>query len=100
MKKLLILGLILMLTTPAFARYYDEEPCDTPFGQILNECISHPVSDKESAEVGVGVDVILYEGNFLVNTVTVEYKYDWANVDHQTYVVGTVRLKDLVELVK
>ncbi len=48
----------------------------------------HVTEDKKKFEVGVGADVTLYEDEgALVEKVTEEYRYDWANSDHQAYTV-------------
>jgi len=58
--------------------------------------------DEKDAEIGVGVDVVVYEGDEgeLLNKATVEYKYDINNDDHATYAVVTTKLSDVWAKVK
>jgi hypothetical protein len=90
-----------MLMCGVAQAYVGVDVCDSHFGKIYNKCVSHPnqiVSDKKSTEVGIGTDLLFYEGAYgdVLNEVTGEYRYDWANAEHQAYAVARIRVKDLV----
>lgn len=78
--------------------------CDSFLSSVLNEChkVAHPTADKVSAELGVGLDLILYEGKEgqLLNKVTGEYRYDINNSTHQSYAVATSKLTDIWTAIK
>lgn len=61
MKKtvLLTLALMLMLSTPSFAR----PQCHGHFCDIVNDCVDHPVqmNDHERFDYGLYLDLILYQ---------------------------------------
>jgi len=69
---ILALILVAFLSTPALARRCNRINTDTP-------------SDKTSAQVGAGIDVLLYNDKHF--DLVGEYKYDWNNAGHDAYVV-------------
>jgi hypothetical protein len=101
-----IIILCLIFSTTAYAG--GEKSCESGFwSKILNECSPHTVDtdthrDEKDAEIGVGVDVIVHEGEDgeVLNKVAVEYKYDINNDDHKTYAVATTKLSDVWAKVK
>ena len=112
MRKLSLIAVLvasfMMLTSTSFARGSKGNPCDSKIlGPILNECSPHTVDtdtwrDEKEAELGVGVDLIVYEGKEgqILNKVTGEYRYDVNNEDHKGYVVATSKLADIWSTVK
>ena len=74
------------------------DPCSSKYGsQIWNSCIE----DRRN-EVGVGTDIVLYEGKDgeVLNRLTVEYRYDWANGENKTYLFATSKLADILAAAK
>jgi len=99
--KLFLIALIaVFLVTPtAYAK--GSPDCDGFFGQLWNACHGVEVY-KHRTEVGVGADVILYEGEEgdLLNQAHGEYRYDWQNGDSKVYAVATTKLVDVKDHVK
>jgi hypothetical protein len=111
MKKWLGIALLLICLTacskPAEARGGSYNPCDTGLKYILNECHivehpAHPSEPKRSTEVGVGIDLILYENSvYDINyRITGEYKYDWNNGEQSAYAVVTMELMNIINKIK
>ena len=103
-KVLLIVVCLVFLSATAYAG--EELDCDSYGGLIgdyKNDCYPHhEKTDEKDAEIGVGVDIIVHEGDegSILNKVTVEYKYDINNDDHKTYAVATSKLSDIWAKVK
>ena len=60
-------------------------------------------SDSDDVELGLGMDLILHEGEDgdLLNQLTAEYKYDFNNDDSSSfYLVGKIKLADIVSKIK
>jgi hypothetical protein len=96
---MLILAVCFIVVGKAEARG-NWDPCSSHIGsKIWNSCIE---IEKRRNEIGVGVDVIVYEGEEgdLLNKVTGEYKYDWQNGEHSAYAVATTKLSDIKAHVK
>lgn len=112
MRKLILTGAILLIATTGHAginidsnnaenSYNTENFYNTTnqytteeFNTYVNETTINEKS-KRRMEVGVGVDVTLYEDkhkNAVINKVTEEYRYDWANGEQQAYTVAHVNL--------
>jgi uncharacterized protein YcnI len=105
MRKVLIMAVCLLIvcafTATAYAGEY-EKSCDEGWwSKVANECVTHPTSKRRN-EVGAGVDVIRHESKDgeILNKVTGEYKYDWQNGEHKSYVVATTKLEDIWAKVK
>jgi len=81
---ILALILVAFLSTPALARRCNRINTDTP-------------SDKTSAQVGAGIDVLLYNDKNI--DLVGEYKYDWNNAGHEAYVVVKTN-KSVVQYIK
>ena len=104
MKKVLLTVVILMLMSGVAMAHGKKDVCDTPMGEIYNKCAvdNDTVSDKKNMEMGVGLDLILYQDTIegISYTITGEYRYDWQNVEHTAYVVTTIRLADIINKFK
>lgn len=106
MKKVLLIALVILcfaLVGQAEARgYKGKDICDTPFGSIMNKCVSHPTADKELMPIGVGLDLILLESDIeeITYKITAEYKYDVRNSEQTLYGVVTLKLADIVKKIK
>ena len=97
-KVILVLALIALIATPAFA-YYEGDVCDTTMGKTLfNKCVNQSQADKVSTPLGVGLDLVLLESgiNDITYKITGEYKYDWNNAEHSAYAVLTLKLADIL----
>jgi len=96
MKRVLIVVCLLLISSSAYANL----SCEGPFGSILNKCVE--TVEKERSEVGVGGDLIFYEGNDgdVLNQVTAEYRYDWQNGNQSTYLVATAKIVDVIDNIK
>jgi len=104
MKKLLLVSLLALavcfigLAKAEASGNWD--PCSSHIGsKIWNSCIA---KEKRRNEVGVGGDLIVYEGQDgdLLNQVHGEYRYDWQNGEHKTYAVATSKLADIKDHAK
>ena len=104
MKKVLLAVVILMLMSGVAMAHGKKDVCDTPMGEIYNKCAvdNDTVSDKKNMEMGVGLDLVLYEDAVaeIDYKITGEYRYDWQNVEHTAYVVATIKLKDIINKFK
>lgn len=99
MKRVILVFTVLFvaLAVSAQAGNY-EDPCQSPyFSKVINECgvDANDMREDRRFEVGMGVDVTLYEDKgegAIVEKVTEEYRYDWANGEHSAYTVVHVNL--------
>ncbi len=65
------------------------------FKTYVNEETTINEAKKKRFEVGVGADVTIFEDKSegaIINKVTEEYRYDWANGEHQAYTVAHINL--------
>ncbi len=110
MKKLLLAGVIVLMTaTSSSAGVCTGFSCNDvdvdvtenvyntteEFNTYVNEETTINEAKKRKFEVGIGADVTLYEdksAKAIVDKVTEEYRYDWANGEHQAYTVVHVNL--------
>ncbi|GAG07757.1 unnamed protein product [marine sediment metagenome] len=84
-----------------------KNPCESFLGPLLNECVEfpvvvHPSPDKRRTELGVGVDLVVYEGllSDISYKITGEYKFDLSNGEHQAYAVVTIKLMEIINKVR
>lgn len=105
MKKLLFALIIIGLIAGGCAKEAEargRDVCDTHWGAILNKCVEHPSEDEESAEIGIGINLILLEGSVdeVSYTIIGEYRYDINNSEHSAYGVVTLKLKEIANAIK
>jgi uncharacterized lipoprotein YehR (DUF1307 family) len=109
MKKLFLIALLVVSVgiigcdKAEASKKYD--PCQSKhFSKIINECGSDEVREKHNAEIGVGMDITLYEDKTegaIIDRISEEYRYDWQNGEHTAYTVFRVNLwKRIKRLVK
>lgn len=98
MKKVILVIAILLIATAAQA---DWNPCgNSVSAQIWNRCEEQ--ATKYRSEVGVKLEVVLYEGDEgdILNEVVAQYSNDWNNGNDGYYVKLSTKLSDIIDSVK
>ena len=77
------------------SHWYQETSGASYDNPIFNQWLNHTHStyiEQRRNPVGVGLDLVVYEGEGLLEAGTVETKYDWQNDEGSVFVVGKINL--------
>lgn len=100
MKKLIAVVVILGLwfCGPTIAYAGGSYDCSSGFwSKVANKCVTHPSFPERRNPVGLGADVVLFEGaeGEVLDQVHTEYRWDFQNDEHSVFAVATTKLEDV-----